>query len=49
MGDIAARLLGRVSELGNIIGDVNSGHFALDIRARLSTISKVPGQGRLSG
>lgn len=49
IGAIAARPFGSVLELGNRIGDVNEGHFSLDICARLSTISKVLGHLRCLG
>ena len=49
IGDMAVKLLGRVSELGNIMGDVNTGHFAFDIFAKLSTMSDVAGHCRFRG
>lgn len=49
IGEIAVRLLGRVSWEGKRMGDVKAGHFNLEIWAKLSAMSKVPGHGRSLG
>lgn len=49
MEAMAVTLLGRVSELGNIMGEVKDGHFSFEISARLSTMSKVEGHLRCLG
>ena len=49
MGAMALRLVGRVSAAGKRMGETKGGQRWREISARLSTISKVPGQGRCAG
>ena len=49
IGEMEDRALGRVSKSGKRIGDVKAGHFAFEMRAKLSAMETVEGQGRWRG